>query len=63
VPTVGVTFAVAVPLIIAAFKIQSMLNAGKTGWIKLAKEMKKSREGKRKDDYMPDFLKEKDNEG
>lgn len=61
--TVGVTFAVAIPLIIAAFKIQWAMNTYKLFKLWVSEELKKRREEKRKakkEHYWPDFL--EDNE-
>jgi hypothetical protein len=58
-----VTFAVAIPLIIAAFKIQWAMNTYKLFKLWVSEELKKRREEKRKtkkEHYWPDFL--KDNE-
>jgi len=58
---IGVTFAVAVPLIIAAFEIQSMQNACKRAWNTVVEKRKDRKERKRMemgvDDNIPDFLK------
>jgi len=57
---IGITFAVAVPLIIAAFGIQSMQNACKRAWTKVGEKRKERKERKKmekgEDDDMPDFL-------
>jgi hypothetical protein len=57
-----VTFAVAIPLIIAAFKIQWAMNTYKLFKLWVSKELRKRREEKRKtkERYWPEFL--KDNE-
>ncbi|KAE9382220.1 hypothetical protein N431DRAFT_394088 [Stipitochalara longipes BDJ] len=60
---IGVTFAVAIPLIIAAFKIQWAMNTYKLFKLWVSEELKKRREQNRKtknEHYWPDFL--KDNE-
>jgi len=56
---VGITFAVAIPLILAAFEIQSVQNAWKKGKVKMAEKRRKRKlkEMKPEDDEMPDFLK------
>jgi hypothetical protein len=58
---VGITFAVAVPLIIAAFGIQSIQNTCKRAWTKVGEKRKERKERKRRqmgvDDDIPDFLK------
>ena len=54
-----VTFLVAVPLILAAFEIQSLQNGWKKLRLKIAERSKaeKRRRVKREDDGMPEFLK------
>lgn len=53
------TFTVAVPLILAAFEIQSLQNGWKKLRLKIAARSKAKREKgvKREDDGMPEFLK------
>jgi len=56
---IGITFAVAVPLILAAFEIQSVFNGWRLLRLNMAKRKKekKLRDMKMQDDGMPDFLK------
>jgi hypothetical protein len=60
-----VTFAVAIPLIIAAFEIYWVLNTYKLFTLLVFEELKKRREGKRTNmvqHYWPDFLEAKKKE-
>jgi hypothetical protein len=62
---VGVTFAVAIPLIIAAFEIQWVLNTYKLFTLWVSEELKRRREEKRTNmmqHYWPDFLEAKKKE-
>jgi hypothetical protein len=52
---VGVTFAVAIPCILAPFEIQNMQIAWKKGWKKITE--KRKGKGKGEDADIPDFLK------
>jgi hypothetical protein len=54
---VGVTFAVAIPCILAAFEIQNMQNTGKKGWQKITEKRNERKPKKDEDNDIPDFLK------
>jgi len=57
---VGITFAVAVPCILAAFEIQNLQNAWKKGWKEMNKKRNERKLNKRREkgeaDEIKDFL-------